>query len=213
MSPKRSDIHRANRKAQILSAAISVFQEKGYNQTTIQDIIEASEISRGGIYTYFRNTEDIFLAILNNRDTEDFEQQMLDTEMSCWERLSTQFDSYYLRVLKIARSLIKPIFEYYFTAGWGQEKNTSMLSSRFDKAYKLYTNLIEEGIRKGEFYPVLPASSIARTIISFMDGLNLSMLLFGDQQAQPHEQVRAFKVYMHQILIPQKNEQISYEKL
>ena len=64
MTPIVSDQHREERKNLILQAAKEVFINKGFNATTIQDIIDHSGVSRGGVYTYFKNTADIFIELL-----------------------------------------------------------------------------------------------------------------------------------------------------
>ena len=67
MTPIVSDQHREERKNLILQAAKEVFINKGFNATTIQDIIDHSGVSRGGVYTYFKNTEDIFIELLKKK--------------------------------------------------------------------------------------------------------------------------------------------------
>ena len=46
-------------KEQIMKAAERLFSEKGFAQTTINDISKASEYSRRTIYTYYESKEDI----------------------------------------------------------------------------------------------------------------------------------------------------------
>ena len=48
----------------ILEKAHKVFAQKGYRNVTMKDIVEACEISRGGLYLYFGSTEEIFKEIL-----------------------------------------------------------------------------------------------------------------------------------------------------
>lgn len=48
------------RKKEILDASISVFQEKGYDKTSISDIAAALGISQGLCYRYFKSKEEIF---------------------------------------------------------------------------------------------------------------------------------------------------------
>ena len=52
----------------ILDSAAKVFSDKGYKAVTMKDIVEASDISRGGLYLYFSCVEDIFLAVLDMRE-------------------------------------------------------------------------------------------------------------------------------------------------
>ena len=48
----------------ILKKAREVFAKKGFRDVTMKDIVEACEISRGGLYLYFGSTEQIFKEIL-----------------------------------------------------------------------------------------------------------------------------------------------------
>jgi len=51
-------------KEQIMKAAERLFSEKGFTQTTINDISKASEYSRRTIYTYYESKEDILQHIV-----------------------------------------------------------------------------------------------------------------------------------------------------
>ena len=44
----------------ILETARKVFAEKGFKRVTMKDIVEACDISRGGLYLYFNSTEEVF---------------------------------------------------------------------------------------------------------------------------------------------------------
>ncbi|MDO4322003.1 MAG: TetR/AcrR family transcriptional regulator [Lachnospiraceae bacterium] len=45
----------------ILAAAARLFSEKGYEKTSIQDIIDATKLSKGAIYHHFASKEEIFI--------------------------------------------------------------------------------------------------------------------------------------------------------
>lgn len=49
------------KKQYILGKAKGVFASKGFKSVTMQDIIDACQISRGGLYLYFESTKEIFL--------------------------------------------------------------------------------------------------------------------------------------------------------
>lgn len=48
----------------IVETARKVFMEKGYKNVTMKDVVEACEISRGGLYIYFGSTKELFEAVL-----------------------------------------------------------------------------------------------------------------------------------------------------
>lgn len=65
--PRLTDATKAARRAQIIEAAISCFFEKGYTNTSMSDIIKASGLSSGSIYSHFSGKEDILISAINER--------------------------------------------------------------------------------------------------------------------------------------------------
>lgn len=65
--PRLTDATKAARRAQIIEAAISCFLEKGYTNTSMSDIIKASGLSSGSIYSHFSGKEDILVSAINER--------------------------------------------------------------------------------------------------------------------------------------------------
>ena len=65
------------KKKYILEKARAVFSEKGFKNVTMKDIVDACEISRGGLYLYFSSTEEIFLAVLADDSSEDDEEAVV----------------------------------------------------------------------------------------------------------------------------------------
>jgi TetR/AcrR family transcriptional regulator, transcriptional repressor of aconitase len=59
--PKVSDAHRESRREQILTAALRCFAEKGFQRTSMADIIAASGLSAGAIYLQFAGKQQIAL--------------------------------------------------------------------------------------------------------------------------------------------------------
>ncbi len=65
--PRLTDATKAARRAQIIEAAITCFLEKGYTNTSMSDIIKASGLSSGSIYSHFSGKEDILNTAINER--------------------------------------------------------------------------------------------------------------------------------------------------
>lgn len=60
-----SDI-RQKREEEIINAAMNVFLEKGYIHATMEDIIDETELSKGGVYHYFNNKADICVKLMDS---------------------------------------------------------------------------------------------------------------------------------------------------
>lgn len=57
-------------RARIVKAAVEVFTELGFDETTTHLIAERAGLSVGGMYAHFRNKEELFLHILEERSRD-----------------------------------------------------------------------------------------------------------------------------------------------
>ena len=55
-----------NRKQQVINKAHQLFIDKGFQATSIQDILEYSSISKGTFYNYFSSKNELLIAIFKN---------------------------------------------------------------------------------------------------------------------------------------------------
>lgn len=60
-------------KEQILSVSAKLFLEKGYDKTSIQDIIDALGMSKGAIYHHFKSKEEILDGVMELRSKSAIE--------------------------------------------------------------------------------------------------------------------------------------------
>src|SRR3569833_1953767 len=54
---------RERTRAKLLEAARALIREKGYDQTTLEEIAERAGMTTGAIYGNFKNREDLFIAL------------------------------------------------------------------------------------------------------------------------------------------------------
>ena len=59
-------------KAQILTAALQLFTEKGYEETTMQNIVDLSGMSRGAIYYHFKDKTEIYQSLYESLSRKPF---------------------------------------------------------------------------------------------------------------------------------------------
>jgi AcrR family transcriptional regulator len=77
MSPRSAAVNerlRADSRARIVTHALRLFAEHGYDRTTVKMIADSAGISQGLIYAHFASKDDLLLAI--------FEQSMRDIQES-----------------------------------------------------------------------------------------------------------------------------------
>ena len=57
-------------RERLLIEALELFATKGFEQTTVSDIVEAAEIGRGTFYNYFPDVKAIFSAVIDNMNIQ-----------------------------------------------------------------------------------------------------------------------------------------------
>lgn len=65
---------REQKKDYLLDAGLKVMATRGYNGTSIQDIVAAANVPKGSFYTYFKSKEDFAIAALEKVTEERMEQ-------------------------------------------------------------------------------------------------------------------------------------------
>ena len=77
-----------NTKGRIVDAAWALFYEQGYDETTIDDIVERSETSKGSFYHYFES-KDSLLSSLSYLFDAKYEQLMqeINPDMNSFDKL------------------------------------------------------------------------------------------------------------------------------
>lgn len=77
-SKKKPTLNRRERQVQerrgeILSAALQLFESKGYLETSMEEIAETADVARGTLYNHFESKADVLLAL-----TDSVAEQWLD---------------------------------------------------------------------------------------------------------------------------------------
>ncbi|MCB7319174.1 TetR/AcrR family transcriptional regulator [Lacrimispora sp. 210928-DFI.3.58] len=77
-----------NTRGRIVNAAWKLFYEQGYEDTTVEEIIDLSQTSKGSFYHYF-DGKDALLSTLSSLFDEKYEEltELLPPEMSAMEQL------------------------------------------------------------------------------------------------------------------------------
>lgn len=171
------------KKEFILDRATDVFIKKGFASVTMKDIVEACEISRGGLYRYFGSTRAVFMDIFI-RDT----QSMLKTiEIFLWENLPAEKilkDYLYKRKAAMLKpSLILATYEFFIE----NPDDQVIFQWQFDNFVESIRELLTYGIKKEEFI-ACDATAYARHMVLFLSNMQISAPLLKIPEAHIDEQ-------------------------
>ncbi len=166
------------KKKYILETARKVFVEKGFKDVTMKDIVEACEISRGGLYLYFDSTEQILMEVLQMEadETDDVFTQNITKEDTAADILTLFLKEQKKELLQKKDNLTVAVYEYFF-AHQSTDKN-NMLRKQFDAGVRVIEKLIEAGIASGEFYCEDPKGAAAN-IMFVLEGMKIDAQTFG----------------------------------
>jgi AcrR family transcriptional regulator len=169
MTP-RPDVS-AERRAQIIQAALACFTRKGYNNTTMDDVVAESGLSKGTLYWYFKGKDDLFESVL----LSFFEDAPSPEAIAALEQLPTAADR--LRMLAQAMAGLaeqtEGLFNLFleFWASSSRRKEAARLWADILVRYEgMVVGIIEEGVRNGEFKPV-DAAGLVWAMMAAYDGL------------------------------------------
>ena len=157
------------KKRYIVEKAREVFVEKGFKKVTMKDIVEACDISRGGLYLYFENTSQIFMEVLRmeSEEADDVFSDSITEDATAADIL--------LLFLKEQKKE-QATYEFYFENELPKRDN--ILKKQFDSAVKIIEKLIEAGVDNGEFI-CEDCEGTARNIMFVLEGLKISAQTIG----------------------------------
>lgn len=169
------------KKAFIIKKARGVFAEKGYKDVTMKDIVDACQISRGGLYLYFENTKEIFLEVLNTKDVsegaeEDVFSKAIEENATSSDILALFLQEQKRELCNKEESLTVATYEFFFANKLPKSENP--VKSQFDTAVQIIEKLIADGTQAGEFVCEDPKGA-ARNIMYVLEGLRIMSLTVG----------------------------------
>ncbi len=157
-----------NTKGKIVSAAWKLFYEQGYDETTVEEIVEESGTSRGSFYHYFEGKDALLssLSVLFDDKYEELSQTM-DPDLSPIDKLKHINQELFLMIENtVSVELLGRLFATQLTtSGERHLLNTNRTY------YKLLRQITTEGHRQGLFKDELSINDITRAYAMFERGL------------------------------------------
>ena len=159
------------RKKQILSAALQVLSEKGYEQSRMDDIVDQSELSKGAIYWYYKSKEEVYLSLVDywfSQYSAGVIEAMQEKKLAS-AKLKALFD-FFLDQFKMNSSVFKVLVEFWRLAGISTNFNLK-LQKVYSEFLDYVIYIIKSGVSNGEFKNVNPRIT-ALSIVINIEGIN-----------------------------------------
>jgi len=150
---KKSEIIKKEKRDLFIISALSVFEEKGFNNTRIKDITKRANTSVGNFYNYFNSKEDVIEVLISG---------LAELMISKFRELFIYFEQNRIPPISAAKNLFrgyakmfkekKESFLIFFEQMGGMDqkyrnKRNEILDNFTNEVEKIISRLIEFGVR------------------------------------------------------------------
>jgi AcrR family transcriptional regulator len=175
MCPKVSVQYKIDVKEKIVNAALMTFSKYGYDRTRMDDVAEAAKVSKGRLYLYFKNKEELFYAI-SERNIADLKQQ-LSTLFTGKENLKSGSENFYENFRSKNTTDLEKVFFEIIAESSRNLKLRKMLYEQRIKIFDLVIEYLNSQMQRGLIKKGTNTKAIASGLVSLYNGLSLSRVL------------------------------------
>jgi AcrR family transcriptional regulator len=185
-APDRRQRRSAELRERLFRAALDLFQQKGFAETTVRDITEAADVGKGTFFNYFPSKDHILVAF------GEMQLRKLEAAVETARHRNEPMPEF-LRALGVRMTeeptrnpaIIRALLQAYLSTTPVREAMIDLQK----RAHALHTQMIQLGQERGEIRNDLPATEIAHVFRQTIFGTLLIWSLYGD--ATLHARIEA----------------------
>jgi AcrR family transcriptional regulator len=177
---ERREREKLARREAIMESAQKLFFAKGFNATTMDEIAQKAELSKGTLYLYFGSKEELYVSVMSeglnilfDRVKEAFAQDLPPDHMI--RKLGEVYYRYYLDYREYSR-----IFFFLEHKDVSKSLPRELVQDSIDKGkhfFQLLEGVIHKGIEEGVFSPLDPR----KAAVAFWGATSGILLLFEEE--------------------------------
>jgi TetR/AcrR family transcriptional regulator, fatty acid metabolism regulator protein len=187
---------RQERQALILQAAEEVLMEKGYHETSIEEIASRVGIAKGTVYLHFASKEELVFALFE-QDLEKFLQLVDSTIASELTALA--------KMEAISQVLYSGFFSKRFQLLYSLSNSADLrrmfvekkgcMRETWERISALISTVLEEGKASGEFDTTIPTSVMVSAFFSLLSPKSYDRLMVEGQMPQEEVSRQIGRIY------------------
>jgi len=179
------------RKVQILTAAVRTISEKGHANVKMDDIVDASGLSKGGIAHYYSSKEELFNAAFETYFDHIFQiiEEILEEKHSPLEKL-LGFEELF-NPDRVEVQLAYPLIYDLMTLAVHHNEYRNLFQNWVDRWIALLKGVIDDGIEQ-DLIVDLDSAKMARTVSAIYQGIATRWYL-GDDHHTVEWAVESFR--------------------
>jgi AcrR family transcriptional regulator len=137
-------------KERVLSAALNVFAERGYQAATVEEIADRAGMTKGAVYYWFRDKEDLAADLQAElwMQIATEAQRVLDPDANAIDNLKLAFRGYLMSLDDSAQA------RFFLRDCWAVASLDAANRDQLEMGAKLVQQLVADGIRRGDIVDV-----------------------------------------------------------
>ncbi|MFH1852757.1 MAG: TetR/AcrR family transcriptional regulator [Candidatus Neomarinimicrobiota bacterium] len=158
------------RREQILEAALDVIVEKGYESSRMDDIVQASQLSKGAIYWYYKSKKEVYLSLVNHwvfRYSATLNHIVEDNQPAAVQL--RELFHFFANQYQTNPRPFKALMEFWSLASRDVDVRVKM-QKVYSEFLKLIENILRRGVELGEF-DLLDTKIAALSIMVNIEGI------------------------------------------
>jgi AcrR family transcriptional regulator len=167
----------AETRERLFRAALRLFGQKGFAETTVEDITNAADVGKGTFFNYFPSKEHILIAFSDMQLSKL--QESVDQMREGREPMREFFRSMTLRMTE-EPAKAPDVVRALLLANLSSSSVRDVMRERNTRSEGLLTQLIQIGQERGEFRRDVPALELAQVFRQTTFGTLLMWSVYGD---------------------------------
>lgn len=193
---KRWERRKDARPQELLAAALDLFVERGFTATRLDDVASRAGVSKGTLYLYFANKEELFQAVVRENvvpiineaegivQTFDGHSAVLFQEimLAWWERIGSTKLAGITKLMMAESGNFPEVAKFYY-------------DEVMSRAHGMVIRILERGVARGEFRPI-DVRDAKNVVIAPMVMLMMWNQSFGVCQIDPIDPQAYLRTYL-----------------
>jgi len=158
------------RKQEIMEAALELFSQRGFHNTTMAQIAQKAGVGVGTLYQHFQGKEELYHSLLEEKCNRLLEtlRALIKAEDSTEENLKRLLAAQ-IDFVEKHRSFFKLyLSEQLATLEAVREKLGLRADVIYGRFFQLFQGIMEQGVKRGELRD-LPSSHLARAYMGILN--------------------------------------------
>lgn len=184
---ERRSRERKQREEQIVNAAEKVFFERGFDNSTMDDVAGAAELSKGALYTYFKTKNELCICIVSRALAlvlTGFEKVSADKKMNGLKMIQSagrSFQHFYRTHPKYYCALLS--YRHHRGGCGAESRFLQHTLEENDRINELLASMLRKGMADGSIRDNIDAGKTALTLWGELGGLIPGFILNGEDVA------------------------------